>query len=312
MSEPSSDYDSPWKEALERYFEAFMAFFFPHAHADIDWTKGYEFLDQELQQVVRDAELGRRRIDKLVKVWRKNGEEAWVLVHLEVQSYEESGFAERMYVYNYRLFDRYHRQVASFAVLGDEREGWRPDRFGYHLWGCEVGFKFPIVKLLDYKEQWSTLEASQNPFAAVVMAHLKAQETRRNPASRLQWKLSLIKGLYERGFSREEILELFRFIDWLMALPEDLERRFDEEIKHYEEEKQMTYITSVERIGIQKGIQQGIREAVLDILKTRFAEVPSSTMAAINAIEDLSILKRLLKQAVTVDSPEAFTEALER
>jgi hypothetical protein len=24
---PETDYDSPWKEALERYFEAFMAFF---------------------------------------------------------------------------------------------------------------------------------------------------------------------------------------------------------------------------------------------------------------------------------------------
>jgi len=40
MSEPPDDYDSPWKEVLERYFEDFMAFFFPEAHADIDWAKG--------------------------------------------------------------------------------------------------------------------------------------------------------------------------------------------------------------------------------------------------------------------------------
>jgi hypothetical protein len=32
---PEADYDSPWKEALDRYFEPCMAFFFPHAHADI-------------------------------------------------------------------------------------------------------------------------------------------------------------------------------------------------------------------------------------------------------------------------------------
>jgi hypothetical protein len=36
------DADSPWKEALERYFKDFMAFFFPMAHAGIDWTRGYE------------------------------------------------------------------------------------------------------------------------------------------------------------------------------------------------------------------------------------------------------------------------------
>lgn len=320
MNEPPSDYDNPWKEALESYFEAFMAFFFPKAHADIDWTKGYEFLDKELQQVVRDAELGRRRVDKLVKLWRRNGDEAWVLVHVEVQSQEETGFAERMYIYNYRLFDRYHRLVASFAVLGDERSGWRPDKFGYNLWGCEVNFKFPVVKLLDYKECWSALEESQNPFATVVMAHLKAQETRRNPSGRLQWKLSLVKGLYERGFRREDILELFRFIDWLMALPENLERRFSEEIMRYEEEKQMPYITSIEQIGIEKGIQQGIqqgllqkaREDVIGILETRFAEAPRAIVAAINDIDNLSILNRLLKKTITVNSLEEFSEALER
>ncbi len=38
MTDLSSDYDSPWKDILERYFEDFMAFFFPEAHKNIDWT----------------------------------------------------------------------------------------------------------------------------------------------------------------------------------------------------------------------------------------------------------------------------------
>jgi hypothetical protein len=36
MTNPQADYDNPWKEALEQYFEAFLAFFFPQAHAEID------------------------------------------------------------------------------------------------------------------------------------------------------------------------------------------------------------------------------------------------------------------------------------
>ena len=64
----NDDYDTPWKEAVTNYFPEFMAFYFPDAHARIDWTRGYEFLDQELAQVVKDAELGKRLIDKLVKV----------------------------------------------------------------------------------------------------------------------------------------------------------------------------------------------------------------------------------------------------
>jgi hypothetical protein len=60
---PSTDFDSPWKEVLERYLADFLAFFFPQAHAEIDWHRGYTFLDKELQQVARDAVLGRRLAD---------------------------------------------------------------------------------------------------------------------------------------------------------------------------------------------------------------------------------------------------------
>jgi hypothetical protein len=99
------DYDSPWKEALERYFPDFLALLFPRIHPAIDWSKGHEFLDKELQQVVRDAESGRRHADKLARVYTHEGAETWVLVHVEVQGDAEAGFAERMYVYNYRIFD---------------------------------------------------------------------------------------------------------------------------------------------------------------------------------------------------------------
>ena len=115
------DYDSPWEEMLDGYFPAFMAFFLPEAHADIDWTRGYASLDTELQQIVRDAALGTRLADKLMQVWRRDGVEQIVLVHTEIQGTRERDFAKRIYVYNYRLFDRDDRPVVSLAVLGDAR-----------------------------------------------------------------------------------------------------------------------------------------------------------------------------------------------
>ena len=180
----TSEYDSPWKEAIEHYFPECLTLFFPQAAAGIDWSRGYEFLDKELQRVAPQAETGRRTVDKLVKVWRNTGQEVWVLIHLEVQSQYAADLPERMYVYNYRLFDRYRRQVASFAILGDERPGWRPDSYGYELWGCQVRLDFPTVKLLDYRERWEELESSRNPFAVVAMAHLHTQATRKDPERR--------------------------------------------------------------------------------------------------------------------------------
>ncbi|MEP7338140.1 MAG: hypothetical protein ABI977_10385, partial [Acidobacteriota bacterium] len=37
-----ADYDSPWKDVLDLFFEDAMAFFFPQAPAQIDWPRGYE------------------------------------------------------------------------------------------------------------------------------------------------------------------------------------------------------------------------------------------------------------------------------
>jgi hypothetical protein len=312
------EYDSPWKEAIERYFEAFMAFFFPEAHAGIDWSRGYEFLDTELQQVVRDAELGRRLADKLVRVWRRDGEEAWVLVHVEVQGQPDIDFPRRMYVYNYRFFDRFGRVVVSLAVLGDSDPHWRPDRFAYQLWGCEAGVRFPTAKLLDYESRWGELEQSRNPFAVVVMAHLRSQSTRRQPETRLQWKLRIVKGLYERGLDRQDILNLFHVIDWMMLLPKGLATRFGRSLEEYEQEMRMPYITSIERHGIEKGLQQGLQqgrvqalqEVVLETLEDRFRKVPGAVRKAVSATEDPSLLKDLRRCAANAASMDEFRAAL--
>ncbi len=84
MADPADDYDSPWKSALEHAFPEFIAFYFPDADRRIDWSRGHDFLDQELRQVVRDAELGRRHVDKLVRVHNHDGREDWVYIHIEI------------------------------------------------------------------------------------------------------------------------------------------------------------------------------------------------------------------------------------
>jgi hypothetical protein len=281
MTELRDQFDSPWKEILEIYFEDFVLFFFPQIHSEIDWSRGYDFLDQELSQVVRDAELGKRLADKLVKVWKLNGEETWVLIHIEIQSQEESLFGERMFVYYYRLRDKYNLPIASLAILGDERDNWRPEPFQDELWGCEVSFRFPIIKLLDYLSNWAELEAIQNPFAIVVMAHLKTKETRNDAVARKEWKFKLMRLLYERGYERQDIINLFRFIDWILVLPEDLKRSFRDELEAYERERQMPYVTSIERMGIEQGRDRERKTIALNLLRKN---VPLETISEATGI----------------------------
>ncbi|MBF0398969.1 MAG: transposase, partial [Desulfobacterales bacterium] len=129
------DYDSPWKDMIENYLKDFLYFFFPKVAENIDWEKGYKFLDNELRKVVRDAKLGKRLADKLIEVYLKDGSETWILIHIEVQGQKEIDFAERMFIYNTRIFNLHKRPVVSLAVLSDEHSKWKPKQYSYSLLG---------------------------------------------------------------------------------------------------------------------------------------------------------------------------------
>lgn len=265
MANGDTDQDSPWKEALEHWFPEFMALLFPEIHGEIDWSKGHQFLDKELQKTVRDAELGRRYADKLVKVTTLANRETWVLIHVEVQGQRETDFDQRMYVYNYRLYDRYQVDVVSLAVLADDAPGFQAGDFRRGLWGCEVHFRFPSVKLLDLRNDWHVLEGNPNPFALVVMAQLNALE-RPEPRKLKDAKFGLIRLMLGRGYERAQILELLRIIDWLLVLPKGLEDELTSELDAYGQENKMPYITSFERVGMRRGERIGIHKGHIEIL----------------------------------------------
>ncbi|MEH1935885.1 MAG: DUF4351 domain-containing protein [Nostoc sp.] len=285
-----ADNDSPWKEILEAYFPQAMQFFFPQTAALINWERPHEFLDKEFQQIVREAELGRRYADKLVKVWQIQGEEIWLLIHVEIQAKSEDNFAQRMFFYNLRIFDKFAKPAISLAILCDADSTWRPNQYSYNYPDCGLHFRFGTVKLLDYQNRWTELEKSDNPFATVVMAHLKTQQTTKQLGERKTWKFSLIRRLYEQGLQERDIRNLYRFIDWVMILPKGLEAEFWQEFKQFEQERTMSYITTGERIGYERGKEEGQQEQaqtlVLRQLQKRVGELPQQVR---EQIQDLSL-----------------------
>ncbi|HEY8601832.1 MAG TPA: hypothetical protein VIL85_25620 [Thermomicrobiales bacterium] len=299
---PVSDFDGPWKEALDAYLPDIVAFFFPSIGAEIDWSRGYEPLDKELQQVAPLGDTGGQAVDKLIQVALVDGAAAWVLIHLEVQSQADRLFAERMFRYHARLFDHYRRQIVSLAILGDDRANWRPASFSYERWGCALDLTFPIAKLLDYAID--ALEADPNPCATVVLAHLTAQATRRDPERRARAKVDLARRLYRLGYDRERIVQLFRFIEWLLRLPPELEDRTWREIRAFEEAEQMTYITYGERIGLERGRVEGLQEAIVFGLELKFGDAGAKLLPAIREITDLTTLHEIMAQLKTATTLE--------
>ncbi|MGC9505576.1 transposase [Baaleninema sp.] len=314
MDTPNANYDQPWKEAIENYLEYFLEFFFPPVHALIDWTRDYQSLDKELQQISPNATSGEREGDKLFQVWQRNGEDAYILIHIEVQSQEDTDFGERMYIYHYRSFDL-HKKVISLAILGDDRPTWRPQNYHYELGGCSVNFVFPIAKLLDYESQWESLERESNPFALLVMAHLKTKATNNKAEERESWKWHLVQLLYERGYTEEDIIKFFRLLDWMMTLPQVLQDSFDTKLQNYQEERKMPILSNIELRAIEKGREAGIlenaRSSVLEVLTVRFDRVPSELSDRINQITDVATLQNLHRQAISIESLTEFDRLLD-
>jgi hypothetical protein len=308
------EFDNPWKDIIERQFPDFTKFFFPRLAKKIDWHKPIEFLDQELSKVIRTAVNKSRRVDKLVKVWLLDGTKTILYIHIEVQSQQQSSFPKRVFIYHYRLFDCYGPCVTSLVILGDDNPNWRPDRYQYQTPGSRLSFRFTSVKLWDYLKKMERLEKSRNPFALVVRTHLMGLQTRHSPEQRLDGKKALLQALYDSNLPEPLFFDLYLFLDWVLTLPEGLEPQFNEFVVNCEETKKMQYVTSIERRGIQQGLQQGLlqksREAVTDVLKVRFPRVPKALLDQINALEDTLRLSTLLKDAAGSDSLATFEQRL--
>ena len=124
--------------------------------------------------------------------------------------------------------------------------------------------------------------------------------------------------------------QLFSFIDWVMSLPRELSQRFWNRLISFEEEYKMPYVTSVEKIGIEKGMQQGMRqgmrqgmqrgmqqgiqqgmllearEMLIEVLTERFGRISDKLSEQIESIDSRERLKALLRQLLKAKSLKEF------
>jgi predicted transposase/invertase (TIGR01784 family) len=272
----ASEYDSAWKDVIEELFEPFLGFFFPNIHQDIDFAKGYEFLSRELRNIFPDGNVGKRYADELVKVHLKDGSVKCIaiFIHIEVQGKKEQFFPERTYVYNYRIYDNKREgitEVISLVVLTDEDPNYRPDEYCVSRWGFELRMKYPLVKLIDYQldeEKRKQLQTSSNPMAMVVKAQLKSYKAKKSdPLNRYNVKFELIRECYRQGYPREKLRILLKFMDWIIRLPKEYQKKINDAVTKLEEENKMTYVSSWEREAREQGRRETYKEVAKKLIK---------------------------------------------
>lgn len=152
----------------------------------------------------------------------------------------------------------------------------------------------------------------------MVLAQLKELETRGLPAERRRWKVRLVQGLYDRGLTSERVRQLFSLIDWMVELPEELQQRFREELHHFEEDRRMPYVTSIERlarkegleVGRQEGLEDGLLEGITLDLETKFGSAAKKLLPRIRALHDVAKLRALARAVKSAETIEEIKRLL--
>jgi hypothetical protein len=158
------DFDVAWKIVLETFFEDFLELFLNKLYCNIDWDKGYVSLEQELQDIFKDNKIGKKRADKIVQVTLKNGEKRLILIHLEVQSSPKKEFNKRMFIYYYRLFNKYECPIVSNVIYTYSGSSYKTDCFQEENYGTELTFKYNMFDVESYEIPKNNI----NPFCKVI------------------------------------------------------------------------------------------------------------------------------------------------
>ena len=251
--------DTLWKGIIENLVDDFIRHFFPDYVEEIDFERGFEFLDTELQKLMPDNPGQNRHADKLIRVWLKDGQEAWFLIHVEVQGYQDSQFAVRMFEYMYRIRDKYQRPVTGLAIYTDWNRSYHYTQFAEAFLGTEVIYRFNTYILRDHPV--AELMQNSNPFAAVMEAAWQQLGKKKTDDQLYSTKLDLIKSLLNCKVSREKIISVINFVKYFVPFTNSenllkFEQDFNELIKANQPMRlEEAILEEVKQQGIEQGIE---------------------------------------------------------
>ncbi|SDK41422.1 conserved hypothetical protein (putative transposase or invertase) [Pedobacter sp. ok626] len=260
MRKPARRDDELWKGILADVFEDFLRFFFPDADDLFDFKKKFVFLDKEFNRLFppEEGSAGVRFVDKLVKVYLKDGGSKFILIHVEIQgSKGHEELSSRMFRYFYRAKDKHNVSITAFAILIDDVKSYHPKVYNEEYLGTKLNYEFNTYKLLDQDEE--KLRANPNPFAVVALTVLMALKNKKiNDEGLKNIKMDLTRELIKRKLTKVKHEKIMAFLAYYVNFenPEMM-------IKFEEEVRKLTGKTApmgVKEILLERRLKEGIEK----------------------------------------------------
>lgn len=281
---------------LEEVFDDLLRFIFPDADQVYDLERGFEFMDKELAEMYPEPGKGSatRFADKLVKVFRRDGEEDCILCHIEIQGdTKKKGrplFAERMVRYFYRIWDKYRKPVSAVAIFTGRDGKKMPDRFEYKYRNTRLLYQYPTISILDFTDE--ELEKSDNPFAHVILAaRTSLLEGKIPPADLLDRKVLIARKLLRKGFSKRKIRAIFVFLEnYVLFEDPEMNLNFKNRIELKYKNNIMGIDEYLKMVGREEGEEKRNRLFVTNLLKEGFpmkkiASLANVTLAFVRTVK---------------------------
>lgn len=224
--------DELLKWAFEENFTDFLIFVYPDANRIIDFERGIEFMDKELNAIIPDRERkkDKREADLLAKLYLKDGTEKWVLLNVEIEGGNDKEFAYRIYQYHYRIRDRFGVSAATIAVFTGNKNQKRPKEYKEELLGTVLSFKYMTYHVFDDNQE--TLLKNANPFALIVLACQKALlEGKIHDKELSEERLTIVKALLSQEYDHARIIRFLSFIKNFISIKDkNINVIFDQQI----------------------------------------------------------------------------------
>lgn len=304
--------DNLWKGLIQDDFLDFIRFIHPGVDKVLDFSKGYEFLDKELEQVFapEDGKYTPKFVDKLVKVFLRGGQGDWVLLHIEVQGKYRKDFAERMHRYYYRLLDKFGKKIFSYAIFTESTAKVRSDTFSSSFMGTKLIYQFNIFKIADSTDE--SLFKNDNPFAIIVLAARIAvagnyiKNLRDRDLFRMKLKIELIKHLYAKELTLEKKTTLFNFIKFYIHLKfKDVNALFNSELDKLNEKIKIMgleeqILDNFKKEGEKRGLLKGEKKVKEKFVRKLIDNLGYTDQQAADFMEvSLNFVKRVHKQELS-------------
>ena len=298
ITPPRKRDDFIWKAVFEDIFDDFLRFFFPKADELFDMSKKFDYLDKEFDLLLpteKDGAKGVKYVDKLAKVYLKNGDERWISIHIEVQNRKtKEDLSGRMLRYWYLVKDKHKVSITALAILTGSSKSFLPKPYVEEYLGTKLTYEFNVYKIMDQDE--AELRANPNPFAVVVLVALMAIKYKNaDDFTVKEIKKDLIRELIKRKVNKEKRKGIINFIKYYVNF------KNPEMMVIFEKESRQLLGRSTtmgtEEYLLQKakgeGILEGKLEEALQIAKEmkldgiNFAQISKYTGLTIKQLEKL-------------------------